>query len=103
MIPILANNATAVLETALKYKTAGFSLVFKIVGGEEYQLAADGYLEQIIWRGNLPLTGERINPDRIIPEISKGFVTISFQSPGRNPHYYKELHRARGVRIPVEE
>lgn len=101
-IPILAENATAVLDAALSYKTAGYAVVFNIVGEEEYRLNVDKQLDEIIWRENIPLIKKTINPDRIILDISKGFVTISVQSPGKKPAFYLEIHRARGIKIPVE-
>lgn len=99
-IPILAETATAVLDAALKYPAAGFQIIFNVIGEGQY-FENIGRFTKIEWRGNIPLNGETQSVQWILEQIRRGFVTISVQSSGKNPHYYREIHRARGVEIPI--
>lgn len=103
-IPILAETATEVFHAALDYPTAGYSLVFYVVGEGEWRVNQDKF-EKLKWIGNIPLT-ERVEGHSfynwMIGQIKHGFVGIFVQSSGKNPHYKKELHRARGIQIPLE-
>ncbi len=101
IIPSLGETSDEILRNALAYNTAGFILKFKVVGEGDWHF--DSLLNKfvkVVWRGNIPLTGkvESGNFDGwLLQQIKKGFVGIFVESTGRNPHYSKELHRARGI------
>ena len=103
-IPVLADTAEEVLKSALNYDCAGYSLIFDIVGEGIWQFSNNRF-EKILWRGNLPLI-DRVENDSfdswLLNQISKGYVTIQVQSPGKNPFFIKEIHRARGISIPLK-
>lgn len=105
IIPSLGETSDEVLKNALNYNCAGFLLKFKIVGEGDWHF--DNLLNKfakVIWRGNIPLTDkvESGNFDTwLLSQIKKGFVGIFVESAGRNPHYSKELHRARGIALTV--
>ena len=105
-IPILAETAEEVLSAALNYDCAGYSLIFDIIGEGQWQFNfGNNRFEKIIWHGNVPLvekTQFSSFDSYIIGQISKGYVTIKVQSTGKNPSYIKEIHRARGVSIPLK-
>lgn len=101
-IPILGKTAQEVLKNALNYETAGFLLKFQIVGeGEWLWSQINNRFEKIRY----PIT-ERIEGSTfdgwLLNQISKGFCSIFVQSPGKNPHYSKEIHRATARQIPLD-
>lgn len=100
-IPSLGNTSDEILKSALNYNCAGFILKFKIVGEGEWHFNPNSNtFERIVWRGNIPLIDkiESGNFDEwLVGQVRKGFVGIFVESTGRNPHYSKELHRARGI------
>lgn len=102
-IPSLESSANEVMLNALAYNTAGYILKFRVVcEGEWHFNPNSNKFEKIIWRGNIPLI-EKIEPHSfdswLLSQIKRGFVGIFVESTGRNPHYSKELHRARGIEI----
>lgn len=100
-IPSLGETSEEVLKNALNYNTAGFILKFKVVGEGDWHFdSLLGKFVKVVWRGNIPLTGKDESGSFdawLLSQIKKGFVGIFVEATGRNPHYSKELHRARGI------
>jgi hypothetical protein len=104
-IPSLGDTANEVFNKALGYETAGFLLMFNVVSEGVWSFyKSTGSFRKVVWIGNIPTSSE-VGPyfdSWMVNQISKGFVTITVQSPGKNPHFYSEIHRARGVAIPID-
>lgn len=103
-IPSLGNTVNEILNSIFSIETGGFDLVFYVLDDKmiEFRLSSDPnkpYLETI-WQGNIPLEGKRVSDDTFAFWLSKGVVGIYLQSKGKNPSYKKEIHRARGTKIP---
>ena len=101
-IPSLGNSAQEVLKSALNFNCAGYLLKFSIVGDGDWQYnRLTNKFEKTKLIGSIPVI-DNVEDDNfdewLLYNISKGYVTVYLQ--GSN--YYKELHRARGVGIPLD-
>ena len=104
-IPSLGNTAVEVLKNALNFNTAGFLLKFEVLGeGTWYYDIQNKAFKKLVWIDSIPTSEEcsDLFDEWLLEQIRRGFVVISVTSYGKNPHYLKEIHRARGVTIPKE-
>lgn len=102
-IPQLGETARQVLAKAISYDRAGYLLKFRVVGEGDWQFNdSTCKFEKVRY----PIV-ERVEGDAfdawLEGQIAKGFVGIYIESPGKRPHYSLELHRARGIAIPLCE
>jgi len=101
-IPSLGTTASEILTNALNYECAGFILKFTVVGEGVYYFSADCKFKKLLWIGDIPTSEDcsQTFDEWLLKQISKGFVTIHLDSPGKRPFYSKEIHRATGTPIP---
>lgn len=100
-IPKLGETAKQVLDSALRYDTAGYLLKFNVACEGEWQYSrAHNVFEKCGKVRGLPII-ERVEPASfeawLLEQISKGYVTI-YTGDSRN-HW--ELHRATARAIPM--
>lgn len=103
-IPSLGNTAHEVLKNALAIETAGYLLKFRIVGEATYYFnPLTNKFNELWFNNNIPFSEpmEDNFDGWLLNQISKGYVDIWVESAGKNPHYSKEYHRARGTVIPM--
>ena len=102
-IPSLGTTATEILRNALNYNCAGFILKFTVVGEGVYYFSAEHKFKKLHWIGNIPTSEDcsQTFDNWLLTQISKGFVTIHVDSPGKKPHFSQEIHRATGMPIPL--
>lgn len=101
-IPSLGSNANEILKSALEFPCAGYLLKFNVISEGEWQFnPLSCKFEKTKQIGKIPVierTESQSFDGWLLKQISKGFVTIYIQGNS----YYKELHRARGVEIPID-
>lgn len=102
--PSLGTTADEVLANALKLDTAGYTLYFQTVfDGTHYLDPVSNQFKRQTWSGTIPVTEAMpaTFEQKLLGMIANGEVTVRVSSPGLNPHFSKEYHRANGRMIPL--
>lgn len=104
-IPSLGTTANEILDNALAYPCAGYSLRFEVIGEGVYCFDRREYYK-LIWQGNIPyrieMTKTAAFENWLLQQIAMGVCAIWVRGTGRNPRENWELHRARGTPIPLQ-
>ena len=94
-IPILGNTANEVLKNALNYECAGYLLKFHIVFAGEWQYNRLTNKFEKIKYPIIERTENDTFDDWLLNQISKGFVSIFVQSPGKTHFIQRKYIGAR--------